>query len=493
MAKPTDVKTIFKPEVVREGIKIILPSEEKMTLEDVIDSLKGLLEFEKQEVQIVETIEAFPWDGAYALFKVMEEEYGYAKQVPIQTFFGDQPPALISVECAPGQFVNVPWGRLVLPGVKGFIETGVAAEPGKAMKFQIQATVRRMYESNIKSLAAKTRAYLQHNSIYRGQAIKIRFTNEENQVLKVNQITPKFLDLSKTHEEELRFSEQLHQEIEDYFFTYVDYRKEALSLGLPGKRGLLFEGKPGTGKTMTMMVGAKKATKKGITVVYCENSNDFEKVTKFALQYAPAMVVCEDIDRITAGERNLSIDRILNILDGIETKHQDLMIVFTSNNVDEIQQAMLRPGRIDVCIHFDPPDAQAAEALVRLYSAGLLKAGEDLTEVGRSLEGQIPAVIREVVERSKLSALRRSGGNPNHLMLVAKDITVASNSIHNQLALLNRETPKEVHPLIAAAQVHEKGHRAIAEALNGAWTHGSGNGSMTKGKEVKGGTDRARA
>jgi len=478
--KPTDSLKVFKPEVIREGIKVILPAPEVMPLKDVIDNLKGLLEYEEQEVNITETIEAFPWDGAYALYKVMEEEYGYAKQVPIQTFFGDQPPSLISVECAPGQFVNVPWGRLQLPGVKGFIETGVTGESGKAMKFQIGATVRRMYEPNIKALAEKTREYLRLNSIYRGQAIKIRFTNEEGQPLKINAITPKFLDLSKVHPEELRFSEQLDREIEDYFFTYIDYRKEALSLGLPGKRGLLFEGKPGTGKTMTMMVGAKKATKKGITLIFCENSNDFEKVVKFALQYSPSMVVCEDIDRITAGERTLSIDRMLNILDGIETKHQDLMLVFTSNNVDEIQQAMLRPGRIDVCIHFDPPDAKAAAELVHLYSQGLLAEGEDLGPVGLSLEGQIPAVIREVVERSKLSALRRSAGDTKHLVLNAEDVYVASNSIKNQLALLNRETPKEVHPLIAAAQVHREGHSAVAEAIAGWSAPGAGGNGHAK-------------
>lgn len=466
MVQATKVKMV---EIVRTGTQVHIP--EHADLRVVLENIKRKIEEEDQETKITEVIRTFPWDGAHAFAKAMEKQYGYVTQVPTPGFFGPQPPELRAVEVGVGKTVHVPWGRFTLPGIEGFLQTGMSLMDGQ-LAFVVMAVVKKKYEKLVKALVDEARAYLIGGSIYRGKAIKIRFTDPEGEDLDPQQIQPKFLDLSQVQRSQLVFSSEVQRQIEHYFFTHILYRTSARELGVPGKRGVLFEGKPGTGKTLTMMVGARLATDKGITVVYSESANDFERVVQFALQYAPAMVVCEDIDRVVSGERDIKIDRILNVLDGIETKNQDVTVVLTSNNVDQIQQALLRPGRIDVSIRFQPPDQAAAQKLIRLYGGRLVDSREDLTAVGISLEGQIPAVIREVVERSKLSALYRSQGAIHGLQVTGADLVLAAGSIQEQLSLLNRQPKPELTDLQKGAAILAegvaKGLTAVAESNT--WT-----------------------
>jgi transitional endoplasmic reticulum ATPase len=92
-------------------------------------------------------------------------------------------------------------------------------------------------------------------------------------------------------------------------------------------------------------------------------------------------------------------------LDGIDTKSENIITVLTTNYLDNVNQAMLRPGRLDAIINIETPDASTAERLVRFYGAEAINEEEDLTEVGLSLENQIPAVIEEAVKRAKLFQL----------------------------------------------------------------------------------------
>jgi transitional endoplasmic reticulum ATPase len=69
---------------------------------------------------------------------------------------------------------------------------------------------------------------------------------------------------------------------------------------------------------------------------------------------------------------------------------------------------------------------------VKHYGRGLIDASEDLYHVGQKLKGQIPAVIREVVERAKLAALAH--GDDLHLR--AFDLGIAADGMLAHLKLL---------------------------------------------------------
>jgi transitional endoplasmic reticulum ATPase len=128
------------------------------------------------------------------------------------------------------------------------------------------------------------------------------------------------------------------------------------------------------------------------------------------------------------------------------------MIVLTTNDVEEINQAMLRPGRLDSIVNVTAPDPGAVVRLIALYSRGQLRDGEDLTQVGEKLAGQIPAVIRECVERAKLHALRLTEpGEP--IKLTAQSLIGAADEMAFALELLKPKVEDSRSERVKAAEI----------------------------------------
>jgi transitional endoplasmic reticulum ATPase len=119
---------------------------------------------------------------------------------------------------------------------------------------------------------------------------------------------------------------------------------------------------------------------------------------------------------------------------------------------------MLRPGRLDAVIAFVPPDAEAAERLIRAYAGKLLAPGTDLKHAGAALAGRIPAVVREAIERAKLVAIATTKGE--EFMLTGPMLVAAARSMDFQLALLDRTEPESVHVGQAFAEFALRGANA---------------------------------
>jgi transitional endoplasmic reticulum ATPase len=113
------------------------------------------------------------------------------------------------------------------------------------------------------------------------------------------------------------------------------------------------------------------------------------------------------------------------------------MVVLTTNHLDVINPAMLRPGRLDAVIEVTAPDQAAVERLIRVYAREMLTEDVDVSHVAQQLAGQIPAVVREVVERSKLYWLTRTGGK-GPLALEEEDLSYAASTVLTQRKLTER-------------------------------------------------------
>jgi len=123
------------------------------------------------------------------------------------------------------------------------------------------------------------------------------------------------------------------------------------------------------------------------------------------------------------------------------------MLVVTSNNLDMIHEAMKRPGRFDAIIHVPAPDANAALQLVKMYGRGRVDETDPrLPEVGVAMAGKIPAMIREAVEGSKLSAINRSGGNPNE-KLSAADLLLGAARMDDHLTAMATKRDERLVPI----------------------------------------------
>lgn len=427
---PTEkpVPHVAVADVVRHGDKLILP--ERMSIDDAITMLQRQKKYDEETIILTREVACFPWDGALAMTNAMKDMFGWVNAEPTKGFFGATPPSIVQVEVGYGRKRGVAWGQFSLPGINGTVQTGYAFNGNPpVIQFKMTAKIRRSDTQAITALFDKTEEYVRTSSIYRGQAIKLRFRNADGEFNEVP--IPQFLDLSQVKPDELIFSNGTSAAVDTNLFTLLEHTQACRDAQVPLKRGILFEGPYGVGKSLAAHVTAYKATNNGWTYLYCEHADELEQMVRFAHQYQPAVVFCEDIDRVVAGERDIKMDDILNIVDGIESKGTEIIIVLTTNHIGRINKAMLRPGRLDAIISVRPPDAEAVMRLVTQYSRGqlVIDTPQDraaLNEACAMLAGKVPAAIRECVERAKLSALKLTNGTGTTITAAAiKDSAIS--------------------------------------------------------------------
>lgn len=436
-------------EVVRFGEKLILP--EKMKIPEAIDLLERRMKYENEEVSVKEVFLAFPQDGAHAMDKVLTDMFGWTPAEATYSFFGKNPPQMLSVDVDVDKVIQVPWGKFSLPNVNGAVHTGVEIKDGRVC-FALTAIVKRDSESTIHEFYGRIRDYLKKHSIYRGKAIKIRFRDEDGDPLEMPE--PKFLNTADIKPSNLIYSKDVQNSVEVNLFTPIKRVRDCIANSIPVKRGVLLGGQYGCGKTLAAFVASKYAVENGLTFIYVTRADELSDAINFAKLYGdPAAVLfCEDIDRALAGERTVKIDDILNIIDGIDTKRLNLITVLTTNHLDNINPAMLRPGRLDAIIEVTPPDAEAAERLLRFYGGSAINADEDLTAAAEKLAGTIPATIAEVVKRAKLARLAElePGAKVTNLSGTSLDTAAFTMKTQNEL-LAAAMAPKDPPPTLDGA------------------------------------------
>lgn len=430
--------------VERGGDKLIVPTS--MELKVARDTIDHQITYESEEVNVHEVVDGFFWDAAHAVYIAMNEIFGWVFQKPTPGMFGPNPPALISIESGLDengevQTVSVPWGSFQLPGLEGaLLKTAHQMGDDGLLKFVIGGKMLRKHEPKVKEIAALARRILAQRSLYKGKVVRVKWTDNDGDDNPM--AMPHFVDTRKIDPASLILPEDLDYAVANNVFAPVRYTAAVRAANIPLKRGVLLSGTYGTGKTLTASVTAKYAEQNGWTFIYCERASELAKTIRFAMRYAPAVLFCEDVDREISGERSVTMDDILNVIDGIESKSSDLMIVLTSNHAENINQALLRPGRLDAVIEFRAPDAKAVERLVRHYAGDLLPAETDLSAVAAELNGRIPAVVRECVERAKLMSIWINQGE-GEVRLTSDALIKAAKGMRGQLELLYKQNKPE--------------------------------------------------
>jgi transitional endoplasmic reticulum ATPase len=438
-------KTILAP-IVRSGEAISIP--EGISIAETISILKAKQEEEEQVTTFAEQFDAFIWEGCFALANALDRKFGWFQQMktPGSFFEPDQPPRLFTIKTGPEETVEVPWGRFSVPGIgkgDGYMETGYHRNPSGMVCFQLAAQIKRKHSLLFRELCKEIHAQLKAASLYKGKAVTIKFRDEDGE--EINFPEPAFPRIVPIAANQLIFSRHIEAALAANLYTPLVKTARVRKEGIPLKRGVLLAGPYGAGKTLIATRTAALATENGWTFLFCQSAADFSDCVRFAQKYQPAVVFCEDIDRVTDGDRDEQMDEILNVIDGVDSKSSEIMLVLTTNEVENIYQGMLRPGRMDAVIAVERPDAEAVERLIRHYAGALLEKEEDLTEAGKLLSGSTPAVIREVVERAKLTALARD--EESELHLTEEALVLSARTMRVQLDLLNRETRKDPEPM----------------------------------------------
>jgi SpoVK/Ycf46/Vps4 family AAA+-type ATPase len=230
------------------------------------------------------------------------------------------------------------------------------------------------------------------------------------------------------------------------------------SLSETGKRTYLLTGGYGNGKTESVMrIGRVAVEEHKMSFFYVKDSSLFEAMLNLSKNYQPAIIFLEDIDEIASGSnRDSRMNSILNILDGVETKGNNLTVVFTTNHPEKINKALRRPGRIDLMIKFENPTYDTTGKILKAYFIGMsgeesldydkcVKAISDIKTINAGDKtdktvGVPGAVIAEICKRAVKLAAKKGGE-------ISDRVVISSvSSIKYQVELMAgdvEETPKE--------------------------------------------------
>jgi proteasome-associated ATPase len=197
-------------------------------------------------------------------------------------------------------------------------------------------------------------------------------------------------------------------------------------------KGVLLYGPPGCGKTLIAKAVANSLAKKVAEVAgrgqgksYFLNIKGPELLNKYvgeterhirlifqrarekANSGTPVIVFFDEMDSlfrtrgsgVSSDVENTIVPQLLSEIDGVESL-QNVIVIGASNREDMIDPAILRPGRLDVKIKIERPDAEAARDIFSKYlTPDLPLHADDLAEHGASREATVEAMIQRVVER----------------------------------------------------------------------------------------------
>lgn len=445
---------VSDPGFERQGSKIILPAiPSPMPIVEAVGALLRYMEEEETEMDAREDILAFPADAAVAFNKALKEIYGWAESVPTPGFFGPQPPQMITVQTGPKKtdFVQVPWGSFQIPGIENRLTLDAYPTPDGMMTV-LYGSVKKRERHVLVNLANRTREILELESIYKGKAIELRPAADGTLDLSN---APTFFDPGNA---ELILNDDEMGHLESSLWAPIKYTMQCISAKIPLKRGVLLEGSYGIGKTLCGKQTASIAIDNGWTFIMLDDVRALKTALIFAKRYQPAIVFAEDIDRLAANRDQAGND-LLNVIDGVISKDAQVITVLTTNFVEKINKAMLRPGRLDAVISVRPPQAKAVKRLLRLYGRDQLDSNEPLEKISDALAGQIPATIREVVERSKLSMIYNQ-----RTRVTEEDLLNAAHGMKAHLDLLKEQpAPKSIEEQVGSSLMDLLAKRDVAE------------------------------
>ena len=196
-------------------------------------------------------------------------------------------------------------------------------------------------------------------------------------------------------------------------------------------KGVLLYGPPGCGKTLIAKAVANSLAKKVAAKTGQEGKSYFlnikgpellnkyvgetERHIRLVFQRArekasmgtPVIVFFDEMDSlfrtrgsgVSSDVENTIVPQLLSEIDGVETL-ENVLVIGASNREDMIDPAILRPGRLDVKIKIERPDAESARDIFSKYLiAALPLHADDLAEFGGDRDACVAGMIQATVER----------------------------------------------------------------------------------------------
>lgn len=258
--------------------------------------------------------------------------------------------------------------------------------------------------------------------------------------------------------------------------AYLKNPHKFSQLGAKPPKGIVLEGHFGSGKTLLARAVAGEAGVPFISIAGGDFSDMFmgvgvrrvKKLFALARKRAPCVIFIDEIDGLgkrsggaTAGEteNNRIINTLLVELDGFSAA-SGIIVIGATNNVANLDAALIRPGRFDRTCHLGLPTVDEREALFALYAGPLRSDGKtDFRQLARLSSGLSPASIANAVNAAAMMAAKEDAAAvaQPHFQRALEQLLMGGPALAGQAALSDPDRRR--------IAVHEAGHALAAKLL----------------------------
>jgi cell division protease FtsH len=266
-------------------------------------------------------------------------------------------------------------------------------------------------------------------------------------------------------------------EAKDELREVVDFLRDPKRferLGARVPKGILFHGPPGTGKTLA----AKAVANESGARFYSQSASAFvemfaglgaariRKLFEEARKNAPSIVFIDELDAVGQArsghsfnrEQDQTLNQLLVELDGFGPRDQ-VVVMGASNRLQDLDQALLRPGRFDRQIFIQPPDLRGRSAILEVHTRGKPLAPDvNLELIARQTSGLTGADLANICNEAAIVAGRKSQDR-----IEQSDFDAAMDRVIAGLQQRRVITDKEKRILA----YHEAGHALMSHLMTG--------------------------
>ncbi|WP_412759151.1 AAA family ATPase [Neobacillus mesonae] len=263
--------------------------------------------------------------------------------------------------------------------------------------------------------------------------------------------------------------EEMKEEIQQTLTTLKEPER-AIQLGIKPPKGILLYGPPGTGKTLLAQAIAHELNASFFSASGSAFNELFVGVgasrvrTLFqsARKQTPAVIFIDEVDAL-AGRRKAhggeeaekTLTELLVQLDGGHS-NDGILFIAATNRKDMLDEAFLRPGRIDFSFHVPLPDTKGRKEIINIHTKGIALAPEvaaSIDDLAESTSGFSGAELHSLFETASRRAVRNG-----HETVRKEDLDYAL----DRTILGSTSRTLQDHETKHRVAIHEAGHALVA-------------------------------